>query len=81
MRISEHETPRTFKPGQRVRLTGDFLRNTGQQVGGEGFSRWIVQLCPCRLCKDGRYVATNERSYDNPDRPRHIAAGNLERCR
>lgn len=28
--------------GDRVRLTGAFLRNTGQVVGGEGLSRWTV---------------------------------------
>jgi len=72
---------RPLTPGERVRLTGDFLRNTGQQAGGEGFSVWTVRPCPCPLCKTGRFVATNERSYDDPDHPRHIAAGNLERCR
>lgn len=72
---------RPLTPGDRVRLTGDFLRNTGQQAGGEGLSRWIVQLCKCPLCKTGQYVATNERSHDDPEHPRHINAGNLERCR
>jgi hypothetical protein len=38
--------------GARVRLTGVFLRNTGQQLGGEGESRWLVVACPCRGCDD-----------------------------
>jgi hypothetical protein len=29
-------------PGTRVRLTGIFLKNTGQQRGGEGSSIWTV---------------------------------------
>lgn len=33
----------TLKVGDRVRLTGEFLRNTGQVTGGEGKSRWIVK--------------------------------------
>jgi hypothetical protein len=29
-------------PGTKVRLTGKFLKSTGQQRGGEGASRWTV---------------------------------------
>lgn len=35
-----HQTK--IKVDDRVRLTVDFLRNTGQAVYGEGRSRWIV---------------------------------------
>ncbi len=68
-------------PGTRVRLTGDFLRNTGQIAGGEGLSRWTTVLCTCGLCKTGRFVAVDEPSTDDPNRSRHINAGNLEKCR
>jgi hypothetical protein len=51
-------------PGTTVRLSGKFLRNTGQMLGGEGLSRWIVQECPCPSCKDGTTVATNELKSD-----------------
>ena len=67
-----------FHPGDTVRLTNEFLRNTGQVVGGEGFSRWTIVACPCTLCGSGRFVATNEASYDDPAQARHFYAGNLE---
>ena len=66
-----------IKVGDKVKLTGKFLRNTGQFTGSEGLSQWIVQACPCSLCEDGRYVAVNEPSASDPDRPRHFNARNL----
>ena len=51
------------EPGTRVRLTGKFLRNTGQHTGSEGQSRWTVTGCACGLCKNGRHVATDEPGY------------------
>jgi hypothetical protein len=78
-----------FIVGDRVRLTGAFLRSTGQIAGGEGQSTWTVQPCPCRLCADGRFVLTNQpRENDGmfteaeiAAEPhllyRHINAGNL----
>jgi len=38
--------------GTVVRLTGVFLRNTGQIAGGEGQARWTVVACDCRACDD-----------------------------
>lgn len=71
-----------IQPGHRVRLTGAFLRNTGQTVGGEGLSRWTVVSCPCSLCKSGRFVAVDEPMQGDPDQtPRHFYTDNLERCR
>jgi len=77
--------------GTKVRLTGYFLKSTGQQRGSEGLSRWTVQACACDLCKTGRFVCTDERFEDSyrtimwgdlplAERPefRHIACGNLE---
>lgn len=78
-------------PGTRVRLTGTFLKNTGQQVGGEGQSVWTIQECSCQLCRTGAFVATNEphacqedpRGYEDippEERPRwrHINTCNLQ---
>lgn len=67
--------------GTRVRLTGEFLRNTGQIAGGEGQSKWTTVACSCGLCQGGRFVAVDQPSTDDPTRSRHIHAGNLERCR
>jgi len=69
---------RKLQPGDKVKLTGKFLRNTGQMTGGEGLSRWIVQACSCGLCKDGRFVAVNEPAGDG-EGPRHFNAANLYR--
>jgi len=76
-------------PGTKVRLTGYFLKCTGQQRGSEGLSRWTIVACECSLCKGGDHVATNEPAYLPPgmyddlpveQRPkwRHIALCNLE---
>ena len=85
---------RAFAIGDRVRLTGAFLRSTGQIAGGEGRSVWTVQAHPgCRLCADNRFVLTDEeRSAPEDFTPeeyaadpllkfRHINAANLEKTR
>ena len=77
--------------GTKVRLTGIFLRNTGQRVGGEGPQRWLTVACDCPSCKSGDFVAVNEphlcqtdpRGYEDippEERPkwRHFNAANLE---
>ena len=74
-----------------MRLTGSFLRSTGQIVGGEGTLAWLTVRCPCHLCSTGEYVAVNEPHHCQTDptgyedvppeeRPlwRHFHAGNLE---
>lgn len=82
----------SFKPGDRVKFTGTFLRSTGQIVGGEGNKVWTVRDCSCSSCKSGSLVCTDE-SYDEAHlkrfytaeeiatlphlRWRHIASGNL----
>ncbi len=79
-----------FEVGNKVRLTGAFLRSTGQIAGGEGRSVWTVQACKCRLCADGRFVLTDQRSMEGmfteeeiAREPhlayRHINAANLVR--
>lgn len=32
----------TIKVGDKVKLTGKFLKSTGQQAGSQGLSTWIV---------------------------------------
>ncbi len=73
------------EPGTRVRFTGDYLRNTGQAIGGEGQSRWVVQACDCGLCGNGRHILTDqptmmEERIADPDTSefRHIAFANLQ---
>ncbi len=53
-------------PGVKVRLSGKFLRSTGQTAGGEGSKVWTVQECPCAMCKarDFQAVAVNETKSD-----------------
>ena len=76
-------------PGTRVRLTGIFLKNTGQHAGSEGQSVWQVTPCDCLACRAcGEWeepnsmplVAVNEviARDDEEVRWRHIAAYNLE---
>jgi hypothetical protein len=85
---------KVFAIGDRVRLTGAFLRNTGQQVGGEGRNVWTVIKHPgCNLCADHRFVLTNEPRQDDGMftaeelaadpflKYRHINAANLEKAR
>jgi hypothetical protein len=78
----EHDPDRPRpKPGTRVRLTGQFLRNTGQMAGGEGGKVWVVQECSCGLCQSGRFVSVDEPAWVDPGedyRLRHIAHLNLE---
>lgn len=80
---------KTFAVGTRVKLTGKFLRNTGQVTGSAGMDRWIVQACICRNCKAGNWVCTNEPAdtsiYTQEEliaEPylalRHIAVSNLQ---
>ena len=66
--------------GSRVRLTGDFLRNTGQIAGADTQSVWVIVACDCGLCESGDFVATNEPSYFSTSKSRHINKGNLEKC-
>jgi hypothetical protein len=51
---------RSFAVGSKVKLSGKFLKSTGQGRGSAGLSVWTVVACPCTLCKSGRFVATDE---------------------
>ena len=73
-----------FNPGDKVKLTATYLRNTGQLKGAEGQSRWIVRNCACGLCRLGNHVCVNEPSiYAQADEPdsmwRHFHRENLIR--
>ena len=89
-----HNPTKKFPPGSRVRLTGKFLRSTGQFLGSEGVSRWTVQDCDCPACRRGDLVAVNQphRCQEDPsgyedipedERPkwRHINVFNLEKTK
>jgi len=47
---------RDMSPGTKVRLSGKFLRSTGQISGGEGSKVWTVLDAPC----SDRLVAVDE---------------------
>lgn len=78
-----------IKVGDKVRLTGEFLRNTGQHTGRSGISVWTVRAI------EGTFVITDEptSAHDlatwwpdiKPGHPdyesiawRRFAAGNLQ---
>lgn len=79
----------TVVPGDKVKLTGVYLRNTGQIAGGEGRKTWRVVACTCDLCARGGFAAVDEPPLDygqwddlpEAERPkhRHINLGNLQR--
>ena len=86
--------PKRFNVGDRVRLTGEFLRNTGQFTGAPGTSRWLIVDCKCDACVHGDFVAVNEphmcqsdpTGYEDilvEERPKwkHIHPANLEKSR
>ena len=64
-------------PGSTVRLTSNFLRSTGQHTGSAPRDKWVVQSCNCGLCRNGKFIATNERNVDDDDQ-RHINIANVE---
>lgn len=49
-----------FTAGDRVKLSGRYLVNTGQRKGGEGQETWTVQACACELCAGRGHVAVDE---------------------
>jgi len=66
--------------GDRIKLTADYLRSTGQLVGGEGRNIWTVVSCDCQLCQRD-FVAVNEPTMfrDEVDGPRHFNVANIQR--
>lgn len=49
---------RDFAIGDRVKLTGKFLRNTGQHTGSEGTRVWTIT----GFANDGRWAITDQPS-------------------
>jgi hypothetical protein len=49
-------TKKTFAVGDRVQLTGKFLRSTGQYTGREGSSVWTIT----GLCNGDRWAITDQ---------------------
>jgi len=75
--------------GSRVRLTGKFLRSTGQIAGGEGLSRWIVLDIRGSFAvvdektstgKSGYEDLSDEEFYGQKLDYRRINLANLETC-
>jgi hypothetical protein len=77
--------------GTPVRLTGSYLRSTGQVTGGEGSSRWKLEgSCSCGCiarAEPGSIIAVNEpadpmwftaEELAASPRWRHINAANLQ---
>ena len=60
----------------KVRLTPEFLRNTGQYTGEEPQKVWDTVECSCSMCARGQHVAVDESGIDGGYR--HIAKSNLE---
>lgn len=67
---------RALQVGDTVKLTGKFLKNTGQRVGGEGQKSWVIVSCDCAMCK-GDYCAVDEASQFGGQR--HFLKANLYR--
>jgi len=72
--------------GDTVRMTGKFLRNTGQQVGGEGKKHWTVKDIQGSFAvvdedADTSYFTAEEMQKDPSLRWRRINVGNLEPVR
>ena len=71
-----------FVHGAPVRFTGTFLKNTGQQAGGEGQKVWSIVPCTCG-CEDRTVddayamIAVNEKTATDLTSWRHIARANL----
>ena len=70
--------------GAKVRLTGTFLKNTGQHRGGEGASRWTVvghsggSFVIVDEEADQSYFTAAELAADPSLKWRRINKGNLE---
>lgn len=54
-------------PGDKIRFTGRFLKQTGQFTGGAARETYVVRECGCPMCAERRWVCTTERRPDNDD--------------
>jgi hypothetical protein len=76
--------------GDRVRLTSKFLKNTGQQRGSEGVSRWTVLALSDSFAVVDQKTGTGKSGYEDLSDEeffalkldyRRINVGNLERVK
>lgn len=72
--------------GDRVRLTGEHLRNTGQTVGSAGLDRWTVtgihrDWAITNEKLSGDWFTPEELAQDPTLTYRRIALANLERTK
>jgi hypothetical protein len=83
-------TTKTLQIGDRVRLTGRFLRNTGQHTGPEGRSVWTITgfstAGPWAITDEPSslepgYYTPQELEQDPTLKFRRIALDNLEKVR
>ena len=54
--------------GDKVKLTGKFLKNTGQRTGSAGLSTWVVTGI------DGRWAITDQENTLDMFTPEELAA-------
>jgi hypothetical protein len=81
--------PGQLKIGDRVKLTGKFLKNTGQRTGSSGLSEWIIVgfwpgMDHFALVNEPHTCQSDPTGYEDlapEDRPkwRSIAVANLYR--
>lgn len=64
---------RSLLPGDKIKLTGVFLKNSGQRKGGEGSTVWTVKDCHCPLCTIGAFVCTDAKLTGDWFTPEEIA--------
>jgi hypothetical protein len=61
---------RDFQVGAKVRLSGKFLRATGQVTGSEGSKTWTIR----GICQGGAWAIVDEPSMTNYFTPEELEA-------
>ncbi len=56
--------PDEIMVGAVVRLTGRFLRTTGQEASSEGAKRWTIVACDCGICVQNAWRDANDKAVD-----------------
>lgn len=83
--MSKRRNVHEFQVGDKVKLTGKFLRNTGQATGPEGLSTWTVLAVDNEMITvdqehaDIGYWTAEELAADPMLKFRRFNAGNLYR--
>jgi len=76
----------TFKSGDKVQMTGKFLRSTGQYTGKDAHGKWLVVAVQGSMVLVNEsavtdYYTADEMKADPSLQYRRINASNLERVR